>query len=514
MGITKEYVIDVEDSVGVSIVHVAIYARLSKDLDGLSTNTAIQVSECLDGVARYAAVRGVRADVAAIFEENDVGASEYSKKQRPGFRELVELIKENKVDVIFATEVERLVRRPGEAEMLIDLTYATNLKEIQLTSSESYDLSTSVGIQRLRNAVNLAERESRKTSERLRRKQAYRARAGLSHGSRRCFGYKSGNNQIDEYEAAVLREMGSKLLAGCSFKEIAYWANEQGYKTAEGKLWYAVTIRNSLRRVRYAGIREHRGAYYPAMWPAIFDATTWERMQSKIRASADRYAGQRKPRRYLLTGLVHCGKCGTPLNGELKRDNPNRPVRPIYYCRVQGNAERERGCGGVAINADALNWYIRECVFDRLIPGDVPVLMRAHDSVGQKLEQLFETRAAQQSRLDELVDDYAAGFLSRHEFARAREKAQAELSRINSEIHLSGDPNPPVEEIGPRGSLTQAWNNHEDTRWRRSLIDAAVERIEVYPGLRKPYVDVDGVKMRFDKERVKITWRKREDGKR
>jgi hypothetical protein len=35
----------------------------------------------------------------------------------------------------------------------------------------------------------------------------------------------------------------------------------------------------------------------------------------------------------------------------------------------------------------------------------------------------------------------------------------------------------------------------------------AVERIDVFPGIRKPFVNVDGVTMRFDKGRVKITWR-------
>jgi DNA invertase Pin-like site-specific DNA recombinase len=96
----------------------------------------------------------------------------------------------------------------------------------------------------------MAERESRKISERTRRKQINRARTGQTHGGRRCFGYKTGNMQVNEAEAFILREMGSRLLAGYSFKEIAYWANEQGYKTAEGKMWYSVTIRNSLRRVR------------------------------------------------------------------------------------------------------------------------------------------------------------------------------------------------------------------------------------------------------------------------
>ena len=96
--------------------------------------------------------------------------------------------------------------------------------EIHLTSEEGYDLSTSNGVSRVRQAVSLAERESRKISDRTRRKQADRARNGQAHGGHRCFGYKTGNMEVDEAEASVLREMGSKLLDNYSFKEIAYWA--------------------------------------------------------------------------------------------------------------------------------------------------------------------------------------------------------------------------------------------------------------------------------------------------
>ena len=241
--------------------------------------------------------------MVAIFEENDVGASKYSKKERADYRRLLELVKENKVDVIFVTEVERLMRQPAEAEQLIDLAGATDLREIHPTSEEGYNLSTPNGVYGLRQAVKLAERESLKTSERLRRTLADRARNGQTHGSRRCFGYKAGNMEIDEAEAFILREMGDKLLAGCSFKEIAYWANEQGYKTAEGKMWYSVTIRNSLRRVRYAGFREHKGERYPATWPAIF-RQAWEANEGISRRRAlidtvveriDVFPGIRKP---------------------------------------------------------------------------------------------------------------------------------------------------------------------------------------------------------------------------
>ena len=234
----------------------------------------------------------------------------------------------------------------------------------------------------------MAENESRKISERTRRKQADRARAGKTHGGRRCFGYKAGNMQIDEAEAFILREMGSRLIAGYSFKAIAYWANRQGYTTAEGKMWYPITIRNTLRRVRYAGMREHRGLRFPATWPPVFDIAVWEQMQLKIKLSADRFADRPKAQKYLLTGDAYCGKCASPLNGETKRDRPERPLRPIYHCHGQGDTQRDGGCGGVTVNATALNWHVRESVFDRINPEAVVGLLRYDESGDGKLTRI------------------------------------------------------------------------------------------------------------------------------
>ncbi len=508
METTARYATTVESSGGGAVVRVAIYARLSRDPSGLSANTSMQVAECLEEAKRYAQDYGLPVEIVVIFEENDISASKYSKKKRPDFQSLIELIRQNKVDVILATEVERIVRQPAEAEQLINLAETTDLREIHLTSEEGYNLSTSSGVYRVRQAVKMAEHESRKISERTRRKQIDRARTGQTHGGRRCFGYKTGNMQIDEAEAFILREMGSRLLAGYSFKEIAYWANEQGYKTTEGKMWYRVTIRNTLRRVRYVGIREHRGVQFPATWPAVFDAATWERMQLKIKLSADRFAGRPKARKYLLTGRIYCGKCGSSLNGETKRDHPERPLRPVYHCRVQGDTQRDGGCGGVTVNADALNWYIRESVFDHIDPEEVAELLRYDEPGDDKLKKLLDQRAAQQFRLDGLVDDYASGLLDRAELSRAKAKAQVELSRINGEIELLDVRRRQTELLTVRESLRQAWEANESIGWRGALIDMVVERIDIFPGIGKPFVNVDGVTMRFDKDRVKIIWRK------
>jgi site-specific DNA recombinase len=230
-------------------------------------------------------------------------------------------------------------------------------------------------------------------------------------------------------------------------------------------------------------------------------------MQLKIRLSADRFADRRKARKYLLTGHVYCGKCGSSLNGETKRDQPERPLRPVYHCRVQGDTQRKRGCGGVTVNAGALDWYIRESVFNHLVPEQAADLIRDDEPSDDKLKQLLDQRAAQQLRLDGLVDDYARGLLDRAELVRAKSRAKAELSRINGEVELLKTCKRRTEVPAVGESLRRAWEANESIEWRGALIDRAIERIEVFPGIGKPFVKVDGITMRFDKDRVKIIWR-------
>ena len=48
---------------------------------------------------------------------------------------------------------------------------------------------------------------------------------------------------------------------------------------------------------------------------------------------------------------------------------------------------------------------------------------------------------------------------------------------------------------------------NESIEWRRALIGRSIERIEILPGIGKPFVNVDGITMRSDKDRVKVIWR-------
>src|SRR3954468_24797911 len=197
------------------IPRVAIYCRLSKDRSGLSENTAIQLRECVE----YAAEQGWQ--IVAQFEENDISASKFSKKPRPLYEALVRMVEENKVDIILSTEGERLLRQPKELDRLLDLAEPTTLSRIVHTNGEDYDLSTANGIYNARQDVARAERESRKISERQKRKKRAQAREGKPGGGRRPFGYAADMVTVNEAEAAVLRDMADKVIRGWGFKEVA-----------------------------------------------------------------------------------------------------------------------------------------------------------------------------------------------------------------------------------------------------------------------------------------------------
>src|SRR5262249_20907082 len=79
------------------------------------------------------------------------------------------------------------------------------------------------------------------------------------------------------------------------------------------------------------GIRVHNGAAFPAIWPAIFTAEEWQRMDAKRKARAQRWPGRGRSvsRQYLLTGMVFCGQCGAYMVGS-RRELPSGELQRRY----------------------------------------------------------------------------------------------------------------------------------------------------------------------------------------
>lgn len=473
-----------------------IYARQSLTREG-SESLDTQVDACQLAAKRL----GCHVE-AVLVEPPSTSGYKHRGTKREKFKELLDGFAAGRWQVVIAYKTDRLSRGggPGWAP-LVDAIESAGLNIDRAVATPSgYVSEFEIGIR-----ATMDREESKKTSERLTDIASRKAAAGKPHGSRRAYGYESDLVTIREEEAVLLRLMAEKVMAGWSYKEVAWYMNEQGHKTTLGKLFYPVTIRNMLLKDRYAGLREYNGATYPAVWPAIFDAETWQRLQLTMKLRRDR-ANSPHGYTYLLTGLAYCGECGQSLNGSAKQDRPTAPKRRTYICRVQGDTQRKHGCGKVRRGAEALEHFITECVIFRLDSPELGKLLADKAVDDGVLSALLEKRASQQQVIDALVDDYATGLLTRSEFARAKQAAQAELVRIEREISQQSR-STTASRLLPVGETVRQAIANMTTSQRRDVFSMLIERIVVEKSSLKPFYYIDGKTHRFDPESITIHWK-------
>ena len=480
-----------------NVIRCVIYARQSKTLNG-SESIQAQVEAC-----QYAAERMGFSVVQVLAEPPSTSGYKNRGKSREKFRALLEGFTDRRWEMVLAYKTDRLSRGggPGWAPLL-DAIEAANLDLDRAIATPSGFISEfEIGIR-----ASMDREESKKLSERMQDLAERKARQGKPHnGGRRPFGYESDYVTIREDEAMVLKEMAQRVLSGESFRAVAWWLNENGHKTTTGKDWYPITVRNLLAKPRYYGYRSFKDEEIKAIWEPIFDQETADKLKLELAMRTQRKDGVPKPRRYLLTGLLFCGKCGEPLNGMTKRDNPSCPLRRTYQCRTVGDSVRKAGCGGVTRGAEAVEHWVRESIFAHLKSSPVLEELGAKNEDAEIVRGLIKDREMQRARLEQFVDDYATGLLTRPQLERAKTTAQNELERIERLLMRYASTNSLLM-ILPNGNPEESWNEGSDD-WKRSLVTGLIERIIVQPGNTKPFYNLDGKTVRFDPSLVIIEWR-------
>lgn len=478
-------------------IRAVIYARQSKTRDG-SESIETQLEAC-----RIAADRFGFNVVAVLAEPPSTSGYKNRGKSRGKFKELLSGFINGDWEMVIAYKTDRLSRGggPGWAPLLDAIEQARLDLDRAVATPSGFVSEFEIGIR-----ATMDREESKKLSDRMTDLCAHKARQGKPQGGRRPFGYQSDMVSINTDEAAVLREMAQRVLTGHSYKHIAWDLNERGITTSTGKPWYPITVRNMLRKPRYAGIRDHDGNEYPAVWQPIFDIETVEKLKLTMLMRQDTRPDVPKARRYPLTGIVYCGGCGMPMNGMTKRDNPSRPLRRTYQCRVQGDAQKKHGCGGVTRNADALEHWVGVSLLAHLASSSFLELLGSSGEDMQMIRELYAEKKAQQAVLNRFVDDYATGRLSPAQFDRAKSTAEAELSRVDKLLARHASSHAVLSMLPTDKSATEAWNEGS-ADWKHSLASGLIERIVVYPGTTKPFYEVDGKIMRFDPSLVVIEYR-------
>ena len=198
----------------------------------------------MDLVSNYCSINDITLDKIII----DDGVS--GKTQvREGLIELMELVKDNKVDNLIVLSLSRFGRSFIDNYKSVQILKKYNTNFISL--KENIDLSTSMGVFIFNIFSSIYELEISNLSERTSDTLQSKKRNGKVY-SRTPFGFESENGELieNEYEQKVLRKMYKLRSKGESYLFVSRFLNRNNHTTKTGKKFTKENVYSLLKTDR------------------------------------------------------------------------------------------------------------------------------------------------------------------------------------------------------------------------------------------------------------------------
>lgn len=185
---------------------------------------------------------------------------------------------------------------------------------------------------------------------------------------------KDNNYIINPKEAEAVRYIFDEVLKGKSYLEIIRELEVNGY-TNKGKP-FSKNLTDILRNEKYAGVylwnrRENKHKVGTKTnrklkpieeivriedgIPVIIDKETFYAVQRLLDSRQKDKSKRNRKSKYLLTGIIRCGKCGYAFCGGQNFAGRAKTYRPYYRCNGRGNNNK---CSHQTINRNYLDSYI------------------------------------------------------------------------------------------------------------------------------------------------------------
>lgn len=368
--------------VGSDDVPVVAYSRISEDGEEDERGVTHQQRTNDKTAAR------LRWTIVAHIVDNDISASK-ANVVREGFEVLVSGLSAGTLpngtpfSGVLAVHEDRLFRRAGDYERFVEALIskpgrrfadARGEKDLYSETAEGFGL---VG-------VAFAKIEARKVQRRMRQWHRDRADDGASPGGTRPFGWLPDRLTKDPKEAPLLKKAAEEFANSRSLNSIVRDWQSRGVLTTLGNQWTQRSLRATLANPRLCGwrringelIRDGSGEPVRGNWEPIVDPETWlaidailaarrGRRIDRSGAPADDLPGDHREHKFLLGGILRCGKTlpdGTACNARLRVTHQRDCAHHIYACPAKGAG----GCGGLGRRGDKVDEYITELVLAKL----------------------------------------------------------------------------------------------------------------------------------------------------
>ena len=320
---------------------------------------------------------------------------------RPAFQRMMKDALSGSFEYVIAWKSSRMGRNMMQA--MVNESKLADLGIRCLYVEEDFD-DTAAGRFALRNMMNVNQFYIENMAEDVKR--------GMMDNAYKCMvnnkpplGYRKGRDgrfEIYEPEAAIVREIFTRLLSGWSLYDIMTDLNGRGIKTSTGKEWKKQSFQHLLSNDKYVGVYRFADTVIEDGVPAILDRTTYDRVQILLKTKKKPRGKQRMNDEYLLTGKLFCGKCGAPMTSQTGTGKSGRKFN-YYSC----NRKRyDHACDKKNEPQAPLEKFVIEAIRAELMDDHI---------------------------VDWIVDGYSKAFAQVRNDTK-KEALQQELLAINSEI--------------------------------------------------------------------------------
>lgn len=502
-----------------------IYTRLSRD-DGdkpESDSIANQRALIRDYLKQH-------KEITIVSDHSDDGYSGVNF-ERPGFAEMMDEIREGKVDCVVVKDLSRFGRNYIEAGNYIEKVFPfMGVRFIAI--NDSYDSSDKSQLDSLvipfKNLINDAY--CKDISVKIRSQLEIKRKKGEYIGAFVVYGYvkdPEDHNRIivDTYAAEVVRAIFRWKMAGMSQNRIADKLNSQGvlcpmeYKLSMGvkvqtnfrvhkqAKWSAVSVTRILTNELYTGVLLQGKSSTPnykvkkrfdkeqSEWirienahEAIITAGEFETVQELL--GKDTRISPDEETLYPLAGYVVCGDCGQNM---VRKTIPRRGKKYVYY--VCSTNKAKKGCSSHSISEnklmDAVLHVIKEQISTVMrIEGllemaqSLPENQRNifnYDAQIVKLQEEIERNKGFRMKLYESLEE---GMIDKDEYFIFKKNYSDKISLAEKNIQsLEAERDAAVKKNAADYSWVDAFKKYEGIeRVERQVVVNLISEIRVYEG--------------------------------
>lgn len=396
-----------------------IYARYSSH-----SQRDASIEQQIEACKRFAERNAIA--IVSIYEDR---ATTGTNDNRPGFQRMVKDAERGDWEYVIIYTLDRFARNRYDSAV-----YKRRLKEcgVKVLSAMEQISDDPTGILMESLLEGLAEYYSSELSRKIRR--------GMDDNASKClcnghipYGYRRGADgrfEIEENEAAIVREIYQRIRSGDKLIDLINDINNRGILNKRGNAWTHSTFNSMLSNERYTGIYIYGNMRTPGGMPRIIEQDLYDEVQlilhtkknPRKNAVVPADSGTTIPRRrrqqngiYYLTGKLFCGHCHSPMIGVSGRSKTG----PLYYYYTCKGKRDDHSCKKKNVGRDFIEKVIAGALKETMlndraigILADAAVAYQAKQSGSEEMDMLQAREIAIKKSISNFLAAIEAGIFS------------------------------------------------------------------------------------------------------